>query len=395
LSAIAATIAAIPLIFHPVAIGSERFSLLEIGLIVSSIAVALHLLRARSLAPILDLLRPYGGTAVAALLCLIAAFSITTIVDTSHRTESLRDLRVTIVEPVALLFLTRWAIRKRRAETLVGVLILSGAAIGVVAVVQMVLGRGEVIGDGIRRATGPYPHPNNLALYLERIALFGGAIALLRFRDRRPWLGIVAILGIGLALTFSRGALLAVLAGGMAFVWLARIKHGVRWLAAGAVAMLGLFAIVAGDRLWSTGSSGHESSRELIWRASIEMIKDHPVFGLGLDQFYYQYAPRYIDPAGWSERYTSHPHNIVLDVWLRLGIAGVVLLAAALGLLAFQTVRSRRGQASSDLRIAAAAMLVGGLAHGMVDNSFFLPDLAALTWMAVAFLEHDSGEAPS
>ena len=40
-------------------------------------------------------------------------------------------------------------------------------------------------------------------------------------------------------------------------------------------------------------------------------------------------------------------------------------------------------------------VLVGGLAHGMVDNSFFLPDLAALTWMAVAFLEHDSGEAPS
>jgi O-antigen ligase len=251
-----------------------------------------------------------------------------------------------------------------------------------------------VIGDGIRRATGPYPHPNNLALYLERVALFAGAIAILRPRRRLLWIAL-ALVTLGLALTFSRGALLAVLAGGIAFVWIARVKHGLRWIAAGGIAMIALFAIVARDRLRSSGSGGAESSRELIWRASIEMIRDHPVLGLGLDQFYYQYAPRYVDPAGWGERYTSHPHNIILDVWLRLGIAGLVVLATALALLAMRTIRLRRSETSSFvLPVAAATMLIGGLAHGLVDNSFFLPDLAAMTWLGVAFFEKSSSDLP-
>ncbi|MER3437068.1 MAG: hypothetical protein C4346_05405, partial [Chloroflexota bacterium] len=52
-----------------------------------------------------------------------------------------------------------------------------------------------------------------------------------------------------------------------------------------------------------------------------------------LDQFLYQYRPRYIEPAGWAERYTSHPHNLVLDFWLRLGLGGLLTLVAMLALL--------------------------------------------------------------
>jgi hypothetical protein len=39
-------------------------------------------------------------------------------------------------------------------------------------------------------------------------------------------------------------------------------------------------------------------------------------------------------------------------------------------------------------------MLIGGLAHGLVDNSFFLPDLAAMTWLGVAFFEKSSSDLP-
>jgi O-antigen ligase len=391
LSSIAATIAAIPLIYYPAEIGSQRFSLLEIGLVASCLGVGISLLRERSFARTIDLLKPFPSTAIAAAVCVLGAFSIRTIVDQSHRTESLRDLRVTILEPVALLLLARWAIRRERGAHLAGVLMLSGVSVGLAAVIQMITGQGEVIGDGVRRATGPYPHPNNLAFYLERVALFVGAIALLRPRRRVLWLALGAV-ALGLALTFSRGAVLAVLAGGIAFVWIAHVKHGWRWIAGGGGAIVALFAAVAGDRLWSSGSGGNESSRELIWRASIEMIKDHPIFGLGLDQFYYQYAPRYVDPAGWSERYTSHPHNVVLDVWLRLGIAGLVVLAAALALLAIRTMRLRAETPSIVLPVAAATMLIGGLAHGLVDNSVFLPDLAAMTWLGVAFFEKSASD---
>jgi O-antigen ligase len=151
-----------------------------------------------------------------------------------------------------------------------------------------------------------------------------------------------------------------------------------------------LFAAVAGDRLFATGTAGATSSRELIWRSSLHMAGDHPVYGVGLDQFLYQYAPRYVSPAGWPERYTSHPHNLILDFWLRLGLAGVALLSGIVALCTWQVIRLRRSRDHSAhwaLAVAAASLLAGGAAHGLVDNGFFLPDLAVLTWIAIALLE--------
>ncbi len=116
------------------------------------------------------------------------------------------------------------------------------------------------------------------------------------------------------------------------------------------------------------------------------MIRDRPWLGLGLDQFLYQYAPRYVDPAGWAERYTSHPHNIVLDVWLRFGIPGLGLFLTGFIVLILWTIRLREGGTERPvLAIAAASFLAAGIAHGLVDNGFFLPDLAVLTWMGIAF----------
>ena len=63
------------------------------------------------------------------------------------------------------------------------------------------------------------------------------------------------------------------------------------------------------------------------------MIHDHPITGLGLDQFLYAYRGRYILPDAWQEPNLSHPHNILLDFWVRLGIFGVLLFSVAAGLL--------------------------------------------------------------
>ena len=60
-----------------------------------------------------------------------------------------------------------------------------------------------------------------------------------------------------------------------------------------------------------------------LWKAGAAMIRDFPVSGIGLDQFLYWHPVRYIVPENWSERYVSHPHNIVLDFWLSLGVLGV------------------------------------------------------------------------
>ncbi len=61
-----------------------------------------------------------------------------------------------------------------------------------------------------------------------------------------------------------------------------------------------------------------------LWRGAWNMIRDHPWLGVGLDNFLYAYRTRYVLPAGWQELNLSHPHNILLDFWTRLGVLGVI-----------------------------------------------------------------------
>lgn len=394
-TAVAAAVAAsVPFIFHPVAIRDASFSHLEIILVLGSLGVAIRSVTfdRRRFDEIVNmvLIGDWRVTMVAVILAALGAVSLLTLADPNHRPESLRELRVVVIEPIAALALTRWAIRHEGGWLLLAGLAGAGAVVALIAVVQTIIGQGEVIGDGVRRATGPYPHPNNLALYLERISLFVAAIAYSSRRFRSIAAPVALLLGIGLATTLSRGALVAVTVGMAFLIWACRRARAWIGLMVAALLVVALFAVVAGDRFFASGSGGDRSSRELIWRSSIEMIRDHPIYGVGLDQFLYQYAPRYVTPAGWPERYTSHPHNVVLDVWLRLGVAGVGLLLAGVAMLigAGRALRSDRAQSDRRvLGVAAVTMLIGGLAHGTVDNSFFLPDLAVMTWIGVALVE--------
>jgi len=120
------------------------------------------------------------------------------------------------------------------------------------------------------------------------------------------------------------------------------------------------------------------------------MIRDRPITGVGLDQFLNQYERRYVKPAGWPERYTSHPHNLVLDFWLRLGLAGLGWLAATIALAVRCALRVWRQSEGRQLQTAALAVLITGAVHGLVDNGFFLPDLAVVTWLTVALIERDT-----
>jgi O-antigen ligase len=390
--AAAALMSAIPFVFHLLPIGGERFSPIELAIVVGCGGVAVRgaimILRGEIRNFLALLLLPVETTVIATAVCAAGVVSLFFVADPHHLAESLRELRTVIIEPVAALLLLRWAIRHGGLPLLLFSLIGTGALIALDGMREAITRTGGVIGDQTFRAKGPYPHPNNLALYLERIALLAGGMALALGRWRSGLTVAAVLVGVGVAVTFSRGALLALVAGGALALLIVRPRWGWRIYGAAVVVGLALFALVAEGRLFATGSGGAESTRILIWRSSLRMAQDHPWTGVGLDQFYYQYMLRYVSPAGWPERYTSHPHNAILDVWLSLGVLGLMVFAALAALIGWRIVGLvRRSGPSSAIAVGAAVALVGGLAHGMVDNSFFLPDLAVLTWLLVALLD--------
>ncbi len=394
-------LAATPFIFRPAEIDGRIFTHLELALIALAVGfcgrLVIDALLTRSLQELIGLLHPWGPIIGAIVLAGLGAISIATLADTEHRDASLRALRTVILEPLVVIPVARWSLRRGQSAVVLfglAVMILVTSCWGVL---QIATGSG-IAADGVRRATGPYSHPNNLSFFLERATLLVGIPALLLPRWRKVGFVLVTIGAIGVLATLSRGALIGVPVAVAVALWLTGRLRAIAGVVVGAIAVGGAMALFAGNRLFDSGSEGSEPSRLVLWRASERMIRDFPIPGIGLDQFYVMYGLRYIQPSGWPERYTSHPHNIVLDFWLSLGIGGVLFLIVAIIWGIAAVIRMRRRNDETPIRflaIGGAAALVAGLVHGMVDNAFFLPDLAVLTWFSVVLLSeglrHDHG----
>jgi O-antigen ligase len=333
-----------------------------------------------------DSFLPWPTTVAAIGLLVAGAISLGFVADPSRLGESVREFRWTILEPLALLAVCRIALSAPIGRRLAAIsLVATGAVTGLAAVAES-FGGGGLSASGVTRATLLYPHPNNLAFLMERLAVFATVLALIRWRSVPA--GLLAGLALaGVGATFSRGAWLGVAVGIGAV-----LLHGRGWrrrlyiLVGVAFIALGVAAI-AGERLLDPGGSGVEATRLPIWRSSLRMIADRPWTGVGLDQFYYQYWRRYVEPSGWPERYTSHPHDLILDVWLRLGILGPIWLALIVGSVVLIGRRWQQTGGVPAVAVAALAALATGAAHGLVDNGYFLPDLAAMTWILVALVE--------
>jgi O-antigen ligase len=388
-AAVAAAVASLPLTYRPVTLPGGAFSLLELAILAATVGTALSIVWGARRPGWLPRVRagflPWETTIAAAWLLVAGSLSLAFVAEPGRLDESLRGFRWTIVEPLALFVVCRFAFAASGNRLAVAALVAVGAATGLAAVGEALLGNG-LEASGVTRATLLYPHPNNLAFLLERVAVFATVLVLIRWRTVPAYLAAgLALAGVGA--TFSRGAWLGVaVAIGAVLARDRGRRKGLLYLAAAATIVLGSAAIV-GERLLDPGGNGVEATRLPIWRSSLRMIADHPWTGVGLDQFYYQYWRRYVEPAGWPERYTSHPHDLILDVWLSLGILGPVWLVLIVGSLIVVGRRWQRTGGVPVVAVAAAAALAAGAVHGLVDNGYFLPDLAAMTWILIALME--------
>jgi len=140
-------------------------------------------------------------------------------------------------------------------------------------------------------------------------------------------------------------------------------------------------------------SSGTNFYRLRVWDSSITMILDNPITGIGLDQFLYKLRGTYLLPDAWQEPNLSHPHNIILDFWLRLGIAGCIwMIFTIIHLLRgfsqyYHTLNTAVDVRGSLVALSGIGMVINLVVHGLVDNSVFVMDLSyifmLLLWLSV------------
>ena len=167
----------------------------------------------------------------------------------------------------------------------------------------------------------------------------------------------------------------------------------VLWIALGALAAaaLGVLPFFGAERFGSMLdlSAGTGFFRLRLWQSAWAMLRDHPWLGVGLDNFLYQYRTRYILPDAWQEPNLSHPHNLVLDFGTRLGVGGILVLLwlqVAFWSLAWRLYRRQAEGEARLLILGLMASMAAALAHGLLDNSFFLVDLAFIFFLTIGVI---------
>jgi len=322
--------------------------------------------------------RQLRGTDLAvALLVLAALGSSAAAVD---RLAALFELRTVVLLPALFYVLLRVVpLDGSDWQRIVGGFMLGGVGVALVGLGQWVVGRNLVMAEGgLPRLQSVYASPNNLGLYLGRVwpLLVAGVLWGERGRRRRLCTLALAPVTLALVLSFSRGALLMALPAAVLVMGLlagGRYRGAaVAFVLAGAVALVPLLQLPRFASLLDLGR-GSTFFRLKLWRSCLRMIREHPMFGVGPGNFLLAYRTRYILPAAWEEFSLEHPHNVYLDHWTRLGLAGVV--AGVIGQIAFWRGFGR-GLKVDPLGLGLAGSMAALLAHGLVDNALFFPDLA-------------------
>lgn len=129
-----------------------------------------------------------------------------------------------------------------------------------------------------------------------------------------------------------------------------------------------------------TGEGQLESvdARERLWSESRNLIEEHPLVGWGLGKRAELARPFPKEPLEVSS------HNILLDLWIRVGAVGVALFLLAIASSLFDAARAWRSH--PDPVVAAFAMgcaigLIGVVAKGFVEPLFDNFRLAMLLGM--------------
>ena len=247
------------------------------------------------------------------------------------------------------------------------------------------------------RAAGPVGDPN---FYGQILLMTLPLAAFLAVTSRRHLFYAVAALAIfaGVLATYSRGAMLSVLAMCVLVPFVVRVQRGLIVKAALAAAVLMAVAPATvvqrfhtvSDIVGKTSGDQPEEARDasvdkrkLLLGVGVRMFEDAPFFGVGAGNFgkhYARYAneigssaPQYDDPGD-----RQFPHSLYVELAAENGLLGLATFAAAMAIAFLSLLRSRKNLLTSSITIALAGYLVSSL--------FLHSAYQRYLWLLLAFI---------
>jgi putative inorganic carbon (HCO3(-)) transporter len=355
-------------------------NLLEIGILLTVVAFAWESYRQRAS---LNWRSPF--TVATILLVIAGALSVIVAPD---RRAALGLFRAYFIEPVLFFVVLINVVRVSRQAFMVV------AGLGLGGIVLALLNIATVL-DALRHhgvdtaqdaPVAVYQTSNAVALFLVPIIAMAGSVLLYStsIRQRRLAAFFVAVAGIGVVLSFSRGGYVALLA---VAIGLALSHKRRRWLLGG-LAVLVVVAIrvpIIASRLAhelsTTDPRNTLAGRIHLWQVTLQMMREHLVFGTGLSGYAHFMSPW---PNGLVQ--VIYPHNLILNFWVSTGVLGLLAFVVLL-IQGFRISWSGWKRGDVDWRpfeLGVLLALVSMVVHGLVDVPYFKNDLSFEFWVLLA-----------
>lgn len=253
-----------------------------------------------------------------------------------------------------------------------------------------------------------YGNHNHLAGFIEMAFPFLLALLLTRSRSV-AWLMVIIYLALVLvtvqALTLSRGGW-AAMACSIAFMVMMLLSQRQFHSKKIILVLTGITVVLSAFILASTpivsrvitfaekDEAASAESRVTAWKGTVEMIKDHVVFGTGPGTYAAAF-PAYQPPS--LNAIFKHTHNDYLHFTADLGVPVIAVMIWILTVFfktSFQGMESRSRQ-TNGFALASMAAVVAILVHSIVDFNLHIPaNTFAFCVIVSAFqpFHHESGQ---
>ena len=208
--------------------------------------------------------------------------------------------------------------------------------------------------------------------------------------DKRKLLLGLALFLMSLALIFSssRGAWLGAIGALISYgFWEKKARFKVAIVLLGAGILLVSFPSLR-SRLISMVHLFHPLTRErvYIWESTWNMIKAHPLVGVGMGNFPFVYEKYMVKEATILN--PSFAHNIFFQIWAEGGLlplfsfTGIVVITFLKG---FRLIRFFSGFRRT-VAVASFSALVGILIHNQVDCTLYSMHVGPIFWLLVGII---------
>lgn len=250
------------------------------------------------------------------------------------------------------------------------------------------------------RSPGSFGNPNWAAAFLAPLVPLSLALAATSdaSRGRRLHHASAALLALATAATLSKGGLVSLTAGVVAYALLdPRLPKARRRALWGAMlgAVLGVLLLAWHFDWWATAS--WLRGRLFLWRVALWLASEHPLTGVGLGGYVAEYG------AAASALLQREPKlfmplssvDFAHDDVLQFAAEGGIFSAAAfvlVGALALRRAARREGGA---LERAAGAALAAIYVDGLADAPLRVPATFALFFFLLGWLSPPAPEAPA